>query len=120
MSPRFLGCRRTGIELGGKICYQMDMTSKVQKISVALTPELNSVVTEAVESGQFASASEVMRDALRLWRNREELRAEALAHMRALIQEGIDSGPGEEWDVDKMRQELHAEFAARSRLKKSA
>ena len=94
--------------------------SKVQKISVALTPELNEMVQQAVASGQYATSSEVVREALRRWKTYENAKDEAISHLRALIQEGIDSGPGEEWDADKMKRELHAEVAARNKLKKSA
>lgn len=94
--------------------------SRVQKISVALTPELNKVVQDAVASGKYASGSEVVREAIRGWNQYEMAKAESLAYMRALIQEGIDSGPGEVWDVVQMKRELHAEFAARAKLKKSA
>ena len=94
--------------------------SKVQKISVALTPELNEMVQQAVASGQYATSSEVVREALRRWKTYENAKDEAISHLRALIQEGIDSGPGVEWDADKMKRELHAEFAARNKLKKSA
>jgi antitoxin ParD1/3/4 len=68
--------------------------SKVQKISVALTPELNAMVQEAVASGQYATSSEVVREALRGWSQLEKAKALSLNHMRGLIQEGIDSGPG--------------------------
>ena len=61
--------------------------SKVQKISIALTPELNLMVQETVESGQYATSSEVVRDALRLWQNKEKLKQEGIEYMRALIQE---------------------------------
>jgi antitoxin ParD1/3/4 len=94
--------------------------SKVQKISIALTPELNAMVQEAVASGQYATISEVVREALRGWKSYEKAKAQALEYTRALIQEGIDSGPGEEWNARKMKRELHAEFASRNKLKKSA
>ena len=92
--------------------------SNVQKISIALTHELNELVQDAVESGQFASASEVVRDALRYWQNREVARAEALAYTRSLIQQGIDSGPSE----FKSMEEIIAEARKRHKhlLKKSA
>jgi antitoxin ParD1/3/4 len=87
--------------------------SKVQKVSIALTPEMNALVQEAVASGQYASASEVVRDALRFWQNREKVREEALAYTRALIQEGIDSGPGREIDFEELKAEMHAEHTRR-------
>ena len=52
------------------------------------------LVRELVESGRYASASEVMRDGLRLLEEREEQRQAKLAALRQAIQEGIDSGPG--------------------------
>ncbi|MGZ8330631.1 MAG: ribbon-helix-helix domain-containing protein, partial [Rhodoplanes sp.] len=39
--------------------------SNVQKVSVALTPEFMALLKEAVDTGEYTSASEVIRDALR-------------------------------------------------------
>jgi antitoxin ParD1/3/4 len=94
--------------------------SKVQKISVALTPELNAMVQEAVASGQYATSSEVVREALRGWGQYEKAKAQAYAHMRGLIQDGIDSGPGREIDFDEFKAELHAEFDRRQNAKRTA
>ena len=67
--------------------------SKVEKVSVALTPELMGAVRVAVESGDYASTSEAIRDAVRDWNRRREERAAKLADLRAAVQAGIDSGP---------------------------
>jgi len=67
--------------------------SKVEKVSVAMTPELMDAVRVAVESGDYASTSEAIRDAVRDWNRRREDRAAKLADLRAAIQAGIDSGP---------------------------
>ena len=37
----------------------------VEKISIALTPEMVALVRDAVESGEYATCSEVIREALR-------------------------------------------------------
>jgi antitoxin ParD1/3/4 len=37
----------------------------VEKVSIALTPEMAAVVRQAVESGEYASNSEIVREALR-------------------------------------------------------
>ena len=57
-------------------------------MNVSLTPELESWVDERVRSGRYASASEVIREALRL------LEQEELAKQRRLVQvrEKIDRG----------------------------
>jgi antitoxin ParD1/3/4 len=90
----------------------------VQTISVELTPELNSMVQDVVSAGQFSTTDEVVREALRRWKSYEEAKEQALAHMRTLIQEGIDSGPGREIDFDELKAELHAEFERRNDAKK--
>lgn len=53
-----------------------------------------SLVRELVESGRYASASEVIRDALRLMEEREDLRQAKLDALREAIREGVESGPG--------------------------
>ena len=40
----------------------------VEKVSVALTSEMAAMMRQLVESGEYASASEVMREALRDWK----------------------------------------------------
>ena len=67
----------------------------VRKISIALTEELAADVEKAVESGDYASNSEVIRDALRHWKDIREAREAKLTELRRLIQEGLDSGEPE-------------------------
>ena len=58
-----------------------------------------------IESGRYSTASEVMRDALRLVEEREERRLAKLAVLRGEIQKGLDSGPAEPVDSgDWIRQ----------------
>lgn len=67
--------------------------SIVEKISVALTSELAEMVRNAVETGQYASSSEVVREALRDWQFNHALREQRVQELRALWREGLDSGP---------------------------
>lgn len=67
----------------------------VRKISIALTEELAADVEKAVESGDYASNSEVIRDALRRWKDSRDIREAKLVELRRLIQEGLDSGEPE-------------------------
>lgn len=73
----------------------------VKKISVALTEELAADVEQAVASGDYVSASEVIREALRGWKGRRAGREGEIARLRALWDEGLASGEPkavtEEW-----------------------
>ena len=68
--------------------------SHVSKISVALTPELAALVNQAVESGEYATSSEVIREALREWKQRRGFLQHEREHLQQLWAEGIASGPG--------------------------
>jgi antitoxin ParD1/3/4 len=46
----------------------------VEKISIALPSEMVNWIREAVDSGEYASASEVVRDALRIWKRERNAR----------------------------------------------
>jgi len=54
-------------------------------MNVSLTPQLEKMVAERVESGRYASASEVIREALRLLEERDHL-----ASLRRDVAAGID------------------------------
>ncbi|MEZ5691027.1 MAG: type II toxin-antitoxin system ParD family antitoxin [Rickettsiales bacterium] len=79
--------------------------SSVEKISIALTPDLAFLVHKAVESGYYASSSEVIREALRDWKNKYKFEDHNTEELRALWQEGIDSGLAGEFDIRKIKKE---------------
>jgi antitoxin ParD1/3/4 len=58
-------------------------------MNVSLTPELEALVHERVRSGRYTSASEVVREALRLLEDRDELRTLRLQEIRANVAEGL-------------------------------
>lgn len=67
--------------------------ANVEKVSVALTPEMAAMMRRAVETGEYASASEVMREALREWKHRRIQRERAVDELGRLWDEGRASGP---------------------------
>ncbi|NEV63084.1 type II toxin-antitoxin system ParD family antitoxin [Thiorhodococcus minor] len=79
--------------------------ANVEKVSVALTPEMLAVVREAVESGEYASTSEVMREALRDWKKRRALEQSEVEELRRLWQEGLASGQGRFTDMAAVKTE---------------
>jgi antitoxin ParD1/3/4 len=78
--------------------------SNVAKVSVALTTELNDMVQQAVASGDYASSSEVIREALRDWKAKRSLLQDR-DDLRALWNEGIASGPGQFGSIDAVKAE---------------
>ena len=61
--------------------------------SYSLGQHYETFVATLVDSGRYATASEVMRDGLRLLEEREELRKARLESLREDIRQARDSGP---------------------------
>ena len=64
------------------------MATKQITRNIALTPHFDRFVQSKVESGRYQSASEVVRDALRLLEERESRQTHSLATMRREIETG--------------------------------
>jgi antitoxin ParD1/3/4 len=72
-------------------------------MNVSLTPELDKLVKMKVESGLYNSASEVIREALRLLKSRDDLNEGRINALKSDIQKGIsslDDGKGVEMTKD--------------------
>jgi antitoxin ParD1/3/4 len=70
--------------------------SKIDKISIAITREQHEKIKAAVDRGDYASTSEVIRTALREWELKEELRRIEGERIGRLWDEGLASGPAVE------------------------
>lgn len=76
-------------------------------MNVSLTPELEELIHERVRSGRYTSASEVVREALRLLADRDELRQLRLKEIRATVAAGVKSlDRGETLAGDKVFDEI--------------
>jgi antitoxin ParD1/3/4 len=82
-------------------------------VNVSLTTELEKIVAEKVASGHYASASEVVREALRLLYERDQLN-----QLRQDVQQGIeqlDHGPASALDrhtIDRIKRAGRKQLAA--------
>jgi len=77
----------------------------MERITITLTPEMAQAVRCAVEAGEYASSSEIIREALRDWRHKRALQEQELADLRAKIQEGladIDAGRVSDFDAERI------------------
>jgi len=59
-------------------------------MNLSLTDELEAWIDERVKSGLYRSSSEVVREALRLLKEQEELKSLRRQELKAMIREGID------------------------------
>ena len=75
------------------------------KMSVALPPQVAEVVSQAVESGEYASSSEVVQEALREWKLRRPLSPPEHRQLRRLWDEGIASGRGRFGTIGDLKRE---------------
>ena len=83
----------------------------VQKVSVALTGEQLAALRAAVETGDYATTSEIVREAVRDWQFKRGLRQEDIRRLRQLWQEGKASGPAEPFDVERTIAAAQARLA---------
>lgn len=82
--------------------------SALRTLTVSLTPAQAARMQQAVASGGYASDSEIVREALRLWEQREDLRLLELEQLRRAYAEGMASGAGEAVTRDAFRADLKA------------
>ncbi len=74
-------------------------------MNINLTPQLEELVRQKVSSGLYNSASEVIREALRMMEVQDQLRTVKLERLRHDIREGMESGPATPWDVAEMKRQ---------------
>ena len=83
-------------------------------MNVNLTPQLEELVRAKVASGMYTSASEVVREALRLMDHQDRLQAAKLDQLREDIRQGLASGPAEAWNVKDLKDKARARRAVKS------
>lgn len=81
----------------------------MKTLTISLSQQQISRLQQAVASGSYASNSEVMRDALRLWEQRQELRELEINRLKHAYDDGMASGEGRSIDADSLLTKLKAE-----------
>ncbi|SEO22737.1 antitoxin ParD1/3/4 [Nitrosospira multiformis] len=92
--------------------------TELERLTITLTPELAETIKGAVAEGDYASASEVIREALREWNVRRELRQEELAALKADIDQALNevvAGRLSEFNADRIVERARKLAAARKR-----
>ena len=91
--------------------------ANIEKVSVALTGEQLAALKAAVDAGEYATTSEIIREAVRDWQLKRELRQEDVRHLRHLWSQGVASGSAGEVDLAALRGEARKQL---QEAKKSA
>ena len=76
-------------------------------LNVSLTPQLEELVRQKVSSGHYNSASEVVREALRLMNTYEDVRAATLTRLRADVEAGwqqVEEGKVSDFDPETIKR----------------
>jgi antitoxin ParD1/3/4 len=82
--------------------------------SYTLGDHYEKFIRELVDSGRYSSASEVVRDGMRMMEEREVTRKAKLEWLRAEIAKGYEGEP-EPWDVEEVKREGRRILAERKK-----
>jgi antitoxin ParD1/3/4 len=102
-----------------KDCHRQQHQEKEHAaMNVSLTPELEEFVATKVQSGRYNSASEVVREALRLLEKHDQARvAQIGVFNQELSQRLVSLDRGEHDDPAKAKNRIQAKSTARKRLR---
>jgi antitoxin ParD1/3/4 len=78
--------------------------AEIERMTITLPSDMAAIVKAAVEGGDYASSSEVVREALRDWKMKRALRMQELTSLQADIDRGLaDLAEGRVQDFDSAR-----------------
>ncbi|MEO1019608.1 MAG: type II toxin-antitoxin system ParD family antitoxin [Pseudomonadota bacterium] len=92
--------------------------SNVERLTITLTTEMAHAVRGVVESGSYASSSEVIREALRDWQLKRQIQDRQLEELKTDVRAGlddIDAGRVQDFDAERIIDRGKARLASRSR-----
>ena len=89
-------------------------------MNVSLTKELEKLVDAKVKSGLYHTASEVVREGLRLLEERDRLYALRLAELRKDIKKGLDSPNAGLLDVPATKDRVRRAFEAKKKSRRAS
>lgn len=85
-----------------------------ERMTVVVPDQMAAKIHAAVEAGEYASASEVVRDAMRLWSERREFRQSELLVLREAWDRGKASGVAGPLDMEAIITRAKCKRAAAS------
>jgi antitoxin ParD1/3/4 len=91
--------------------------AEIERLTINLPSEMAAIVKGAVEGGDYASSSEVVREALRDWKMKRALQVQELASLKADIDKGLNDlaeGRVKDFDANRIIERGKKLLAARS------
>ncbi len=91
--------------------------SDIERITVTLTSELARMIRGSVDAGEYATCSEIIREALRDWKHKKILRDRELEELRADVRDGlvdIKAGRVKKFDADRIVKKGKKRLAKRA------
>jgi antitoxin ParD1/3/4 len=86
--------------------------TQIERMTIAIPAEMAIIVKTAVERGDYASNSEVFRDALRDWKHKREIQNQELEIIRAAVAIGQrDIKEGRSKPADEVFTRLEAKYS---------
>ena len=92
--------------------------AEIERMTITLPADMAAVVKGAVKGGDYASTSEVVREALRDWKTKRALQLQELAALKAEIDKGLADlaeGRVKDFDADRIIERGRKLLASRSR-----
>jgi len=83
-----------------------------ERMTITMPTDMAETLRQTVAGGEYASTSEVVREALRDWTRNRDAERRDLDLLRSAIKAGLDSGPG--ISADQVFAELRARYAAKN------
>lgn len=83
-----------------------------KRMTITMPAEMAEILRQSVQSGEYASPSDVIREALRVWQQNRDTEYCAGDTLREAIKTGLNSGPG--IPADQVFDEMRARYATKS------
>lgn len=94
------------------------MTTTLERLTITMPAEMAAAIKQAVDDGDYASTSEVVREALREWKTRRKTMLDELSALQSDIDQGladVAAGRVKSFDADRIIERGRQLLAARSR-----
>ena len=86
--------------------------ANLERMTVVFPEPMAAQIRAAVETGEYASTSEAVRDAVRLWSSRRQMRQHELERLRQAWDTGKASGLHGALDFDELRRDARERLVA--------